>query len=163
MNSIISLEDQATITDLLGRKPRGLEAVEVRDEGGSPSVIRVASLVDDKPFPTLFWLVNKRLNYKIDVLEARGLINDIQRRIDSCNDLKQQLVEDHLAYSSLRMKFMSQQHYKRLLVLNLYDELSSRGVGGVNNHFRIKCLHAFYAGHLVVSNVVGRILDEEYL
>ena len=44
----------AQIKTLLGREPRGLEAVEVVDYQGAPSVIRVASLVDDKPFPTMY-------------------------------------------------------------------------------------------------------------
>jgi uncharacterized protein len=39
---------------LLGRQPRGLEDIAVVGVAGEPVVIRVASLVDDKPFPTLF-------------------------------------------------------------------------------------------------------------
>ena len=53
----------AQIKTLLGREPRGLEAVETVDCQGTPSVIRVASLVDDKPFPTMYWLVDKQLNF----------------------------------------------------------------------------------------------------
>ena len=50
------------VATLLGREPRGLEAIPVMDGDGHPRVIRVASLVDGKPFPTLFWLVDAALN-----------------------------------------------------------------------------------------------------
>ena len=65
----------AQIKTLLGREPRGLEAVEVVDYQGAPSVIRVASLVDDKPFPTMYWLVDKQLKRKTEVLEILRPIN----------------------------------------------------------------------------------------
>ena len=51
---------------LLGRKPRGLEDIPVTQANGQPMVIRVASLVEEKPFPTLFWLIDPALCYRID-------------------------------------------------------------------------------------------------
>ena len=65
---------------LLGRAPRGLEDIAVAGPAGEPVVIRVASLVEDKPFPTLFWLVDPVLCYRIDQLEAGGLIKQFQQR-----------------------------------------------------------------------------------
>ena len=70
------------VTDLLGRNPRGLRAVEVVNDAGEPSVIRVASVVDYKPFPTLFWLIDRTLCYRIDQLEASGLIRILQDQVD---------------------------------------------------------------------------------
>ena len=67
----------------MGTEARGLRAIPVRNAGGEPMVIRVASLVDDKPFPTLFWLVDPALNYRIDQLEAGGAIAELQARIDT--------------------------------------------------------------------------------
>ena len=52
-----SPQQHARIAQLLGREPRGLEEVAVAHPDGEPVVIRVASLVAEKPFPTLFWLV----------------------------------------------------------------------------------------------------------
>ena len=43
----------ARVAVLLGREPRGLRAIPVADAHGEPLVIRVASVVDEKPFPTL--------------------------------------------------------------------------------------------------------------
>ncbi len=57
----ITPQVRARVAALLGRDPRGLEAIAVAAADGSPMVIRVASLVDDTPFPTLFWLVDPGL------------------------------------------------------------------------------------------------------
>ncbi len=82
MSFQITESERARVAQLLGREPRGLEAIQLRNASGDPSVIRVASLVDGKPFPTLFWLVDKQLNYWLDGLEASGKIAQIQRCID---------------------------------------------------------------------------------
>ena len=66
------------VARLLGREPRGLRGVPVLDKDGQPAVIRVAPLVDGKPFPTLFWLVDPELCYRIDQAEASGLIQHFQ-------------------------------------------------------------------------------------
>ena len=39
---------------------------------GRPMVIRVSSLVDDKPLPTLFWVLAPDLCYRIEQVEAAG-------------------------------------------------------------------------------------------
>ncbi|MEE4204436.1 MAG: DUF501 domain-containing protein, partial [Halieaceae bacterium] len=70
------------VAELLGRTPRGLRDVAVFDATGQPSVIRVASVVDGKPFPTLFWLVDPALNLAIDRLEAAGVIAALQAEVD---------------------------------------------------------------------------------
>ena len=44
------------ITEQLGRAPRGIEAVAAVDGNGTPLVLRMAPIVDGKPFPTLYWL-----------------------------------------------------------------------------------------------------------
>ena len=59
----ITPDTVARVAALLGREPRGLEEIIVAGEGAEPVVIRVASLVDNKPFPTLFWLVDPALCY----------------------------------------------------------------------------------------------------
>ena len=54
----LTTETILTVAQLLGREPRGLEAIEIIDEAGQPSVIRVSSLVDGKPFQLCFgWLI----------------------------------------------------------------------------------------------------------
>ena len=57
----ITPEMESKVKVLLGRAPRGLQEVSVLSPQDDPMVIRVASLVDRKPFPTMFWLIDKDL------------------------------------------------------------------------------------------------------
>jgi hypothetical protein len=145
---------------LLGRKPRGLEDVPVAQENGQPMVIRVASLVEDKPFPTLFWLVDPVLCYRIDQAEATGLIKQLQKSIDESPDLQQAMDEDHRAHIALRDTFMSDAVRQRLQQLGFGEVLAGKGIGGIADFTRIRCLHTWYAAHLVVPNTVGALLDQ---
>lgn len=150
------------VEQLLGRKPRGLEDVPVTDAAGRPRVIRVASLVDDKPFPTLFWLVDPELNYRIDQQEAGGLIARLQARIDADASLQAAMVEDHEHYIALRDKYMSAAEREDINRLGFGSVFREKGIGGIADRSRIRCLHTWYAAHLVRSNSVGRLLDEHW-
>jgi hypothetical protein len=156
----ISVEDRANVKALLGRTPRGLAAIKLRTKTGLPVVIQVASIVNKKPFPTLFWLVDKHLNYSIDKLEAGGLIARFQTHIDRSDELRAQLKKDHLAHIALRDELMLPEDKVALSTLGFANVFEHRGIGGIENFTRIRCLHTYYAAHLVVSNTVGRLLDE---
>jgi uncharacterized protein len=147
------------VAALLGRPPRGLEEIAVSGSRGEPVVIRVASLVDDKPFPTLFWLVDPALCYSIDQLEAAGVIGQLQRRIDADPDLRRSMRDDHLAHIALRERSMSPAVRLRLGELGFDHALAHKGIGGIADFARIRCLHTWYGAHLVVANTVGRMLD----
>ncbi|WP_235898554.1 DUF501 domain-containing protein [Parahaliea maris] len=150
----------AAITRLLGREPRGLEEVAVSGDDGSPRVIRVASLVDGKPFPTLFWLVDPELGYRIDQVEAEGLIARLQERVDADPELQAAMAADHRAHIALRRQHMSpavQAEIERLGFAGVFEE---RGIGGIEDFTRIRCLHTWYAAHLVQANTIGTLLDE---
>jgi hypothetical protein len=148
------------VTALLGREPRGLEDVPVVGESGDPVVIRVASLVDDKPFPTLFWLVDPGLCYRIDQLEAAGVIVRLQQRVDAGEELRAGMVEDHRAHIALRREHMSADVCRRLRELGYEQVLATKGIGGIADFSRIRCLHTWYAAHLVVPNNIGALVDE---
>jgi hypothetical protein len=151
---------RAQVAALLGREPRGLEEVAVSSAAGEPMVIRVASLVDDKPFPTLFWLVDAALSYRIDQVEAGGLIKRFQALIDKDHSLQQRMARDHAAHIALRASYIDDQTRARLEELGFAQVLAERGIGGIADFSRIRCLHTWYAAHLVVPNVVGTLLDE---
>jgi len=148
------------VAALLGRQPRGLEEIAVAGPAGEPVVIRVCSLVDDKPFPTLFWLVDPDLCYRIDQLEARGLIKQLQQRIDADPGLQCSMDLDHRAHITLRESFMQTAVSQRLQELGFGDALASKGIGGIADFTRIRCLHTWYGAHLVVANTVGELLDD---
>lgn len=156
----ISTDTKAHIAVLLGREPRGLEEVIVKGEGGDPLVIRVASLIDDKPFPTMFWLVDPALCYRIDQLEAAGYIAKLQQQVDSDQDLQAGMKEDHLAHIALRRDYMPTAIDQRLRELGYADVLELKGIGGIADFGRIRCLHTWYGAHLVVANTIGRLLDD---
>ena len=157
---MLSPEIKHQVEVLLGRPPRGLEDIAVAGPGGEPRVIRVASLVEDKPFPTLFWLVDPALCYRIDQVEATGLIAQFQQRIDEDPKLRRSMRDDHRAHIALREAHMSASVRERLQVLNFHEALAGRGIGGIANFTRIRCLHTWYGAHLVVPNTVGLMLDD---
>ena len=155
----ISAEQRRRVSELLGREARGLRAIAVSSNESEPMVIQVASLVDDRPFPTLFWLVDPDLNYRIDQLEARGLIAQLQARVDGDPELQASMAEDHRAHIDLRNELMSPQDRERLVSLGFLDALQRRGIGGIEKPARIRCLHTWYAAHLVHPNTIGRLVD----
>ncbi len=159
-SAVISEADYEAVKCLLGRSPRGLQAISVRDTTGSPVVIQVSPLVDKKPFPTLFWLVDKRLNYAIDQLEARGVIAQFQERIDESEALQESMNGDHRAYIALRDQLMSSEQKAEVEKLGYTTVFQRRGIGGIENFSRIRCLHTYYAAHLVVANTVGALVDD---
>lgn len=123
-------------------------------------VIRVCSLVDDKPFPTLFWLVDPDLGYRIDQVEAAGLIATLQAQIDAQPALQSAMQDDHRSHIALRDHYISSPVRKRMAALGYAQVLAQKGIGGIADFSRIRCLHTWYAAHLVVPNTVGRLLDE---
>ncbi|MCR9106489.1 MAG: DUF501 domain-containing protein [Gammaproteobacteria bacterium] len=147
---------------LLGRRPRGLEAVAVTSSNGLPAVIRVASLVDNKPFPTLFWLIDPDLCLRIDRAEARGLIADLQQRIDDDTALIRAMHTDHAAHIALRDSYIGAPMRAAISSLGFTEVFAERGIGGIADFQRIRCLHTWYAAHLVVPNTVGRLLDQHW-
>lgn len=134
----------------------------MRAGNGDPAVIRVASLVDGKPFPTLFWLVDAQLSYRIDRVEANGLIKQLQIHIDSSPDLIAEMERDHRAHIALRNSYLTEADKQELQRSGFYSVLQQRGIGGIADFQRIRCLHTWYAAHLVVPNTVGRLLDEHW-
>lgn len=151
--------DRDVIEQLLGREPRGLEGVPVRDKQGIPMVIRVAPLVANKPFPTLFWLIDKRLNYAIDQVEAGGLIAELQAMVDASEALQASIDRDHRDHIALRQSYISDEIQQKIEQLSFTKVLAERGIGGIADFQRIRCLHTYYASHLVRKNTIGALLD----
>ncbi|MFT7289495.1 MAG: hypothetical protein ACI87W_003630 [Halieaceae bacterium] len=157
--------DEATlalVTARLGRAPRGLRAVARRDEDGQPMVIRVASLVDSKPFPTLFWLIDPGLTLRIDREEASGTIADLQSRVDTEPALLEAMGAEHRRHIELRESFLLPGERELLEARGQWSALATRGIGGIADFGRIRCLHTWYAAHLVHANTIGRLLDERW-
>ena len=147
------------IQELLGREPRGLLALEKSDEQGEPAVLRVAPLVDNKPFPTLFWLIHPGLCYWLDGLEAKGVISELQADVDRSFELQEQMADYHRWYIQERWNSATPDIVRAIDKLGFREALDKKGVGGLGSYTRVRCLHTWYGAHLVRSNPVGEWLD----
>jgi hypothetical protein len=148
------------IAALLGREPRGLRAVAVADAEGEPIVIRVASVVDSKPFPTLYWLIGSDLSLQIDRLEATGWIARLQAQVNQSDALQRAMRADHERYRIARERFLTVEEAEYLEQRGMRAALDERGIGGIGESHRIRCLHTWYAAHLVTPNAIGALVDD---
>ena len=150
------------VANLRGRAPRGLRDIAVFDAAGEPSVIRVASVVAGKPFPTLYWLVDPVVSLRIDRVEAGGLIAQFQTQVDQSSLLKAAMLADHEAHKAHRATFVSADEQRQLTDSGMMAALEQRGIGGIADPDRIRCLHTWYAAHLVTPNTIGQLLDTHW-
>ena len=148
------------ITERLGREPRGLRDIVAWDSSGRPAVIQVAPLVDGKPFPTLFWLIDPQVTLAIDRLEAGGAIARLQKRVDESPGLRDAMRADHEKHKSLRGSKMTPQEREFLESSGMMAAFTRRGIGGIAEPSRIRCLHTWYAAHWVQPNAIGTLVDQ---
>ena len=147
------------ISERLGRTPRGLRSVAAVNAQGAPAVIRVASVVDQKPFPTLYWLIDADYCLQIDRLEAAGWIAKVQSVIEETEELQAMMAEDHRQHVALRAQFLSDNEREFLQQQGMESALEARGIGGIADLARVRCFHTWYAAHLVMPNCIGRMVD----
>ncbi|GHE22427.1 DUF501 domain-containing protein [Halomonas urumqiensis] len=152
----------AIITEQLGRAPRGIEAVAATDGEGTPLVLRMAPIVDGKPFPTLYWLSSERLKVEISHIEAAGVIKQLETRLQQDPDFLAAYHQSHRDYVEARWRLMSDAQQAEVKRLGYENVLRERGIGGIANWDQVRCLHTQYAHHLCGNNVIGQWLDTEY-
>ena len=143
----------------IGQGSRGLRAVAGFNAAGFPSVIRVASVVDEKPFPTLYWLIDPDYCLAIDRLEASGWIATVQAKINESSALQQLMALDHQQHIQLRRQFLLDKEQDFLNDSGMESALNERGIGGIADFARVRCFHTWYAAHLVVPNSIGKLID----
>ena len=160
MEDGVSAEDVKYIKQVNNGKVAGLQEVSARNAAGKPSVVRVASLVKGKPFPTLFWLIDPELVKRISGEEAMGRITEFQLRVDESADLRASMEADHRQYIALRQELTPPDMREEIVRLGYDRLLSERGIGGLEKYDRIRCFHTWYAAHLVRPNTIGRMMDQ---
>ena len=135
-------DDREVVAGLLGRSPKGLFDVVVRDDAGVPVVIRNHPLLEDgRPMPTRFWLVGDDLRSWIGTLESTGGVRAAEADCDPV-----ELADAHARYATERDAAIPEGHV---------GHRPSGGVGGTRQG--VKCLHAHYAWFLAGGDdPVGR-------
>lgn len=150
------------IAHQLGRAPHGIQAVSAEDHKGTPLVLRMHSLIDDKPFPTLYWLCSDRLKVTLSHLEAAGVIKQLEDALRDDPDFMARYRASHEDYVRQRWAFMPESQRDDVRRRGFEDILTHRGVGGIANWAQVRCLHTQYAHHLCGHNVIGQWVDEHY-
>lgn len=150
------------IENQLGRTPRGLSGIAYATQAGVPVILQMQSLVDDKPFPTLYWLCSRDLYQWIAEIETAGWIKTIEAELQTDESLRETYMAQQQAYCRTRREAMSPQIRQRITELG-FDELFDRyGIGGIAQWDKVRCLHMNYAHHLVGENVIGQRMDEAF-
>ncbi|MGK0499801.1 MAG: hypothetical protein ACJAYG_001446 [Oceanicoccus sp.] len=158
----ITPEQLTTIRQQLGREPRGMVAIAASSANGVPLVLQVRSLVDDQPFPTLYWLCSKDLHKAISRIEGRGWIKHIEARLRQEPDLADRYKQDHQRYIAHRWQAMHPDDKQRIEARELTSLFDQYGIGGISKWHNVRCLHMQYAHHLAAGNCIGQIMDDEF-
>jgi len=107
------------------------------------------------PFPTLYWLADEDLVKRISHVEREGWIKRFEAQIAADPELAASFRADHERYIEQRWAMLREEDREHAEKLGLKE----RGIGGLANFGKIKCLHLQYAHHLADRNTVGRLMD----
>jgi uncharacterized protein len=123
-------DDDALVTQLLGRRPAGAFEVVVRADAGRPAVIANAPFLEDgTPMPTRYWLVDPDLREAVSRLESAGGVRQAEGAVPAAR-----IAEAHDRYRRER---------DALIPADRPGPRPSGGVGGTREG--VKCLHAHLA------------------
>jgi len=153
-----ALKDRKIVGQQIGRSPRGRFAVSVRCSFGYSQVIRVHPVVQGKPFPTLYWLTCPYLSNEIDHLEAAGWVRRLEARMIEESGLRTAMQAAHRRYCRQRDRLLSLEEKARLEADGTMVGLSRRGIGGISDWDRLKCLHLHVAHEVADENAIGGIV-----
>lgn len=150
------------IREQIGREPRGIAAIAYQNEEGVPLVLQMRSLVNDKPFPTLYWLSSRDLSREISRVEMTGWIKRFEEELADDKVLRDTYMAQQKYYMESRWTLMDPSDRARIEELGFSQMFSEVGIGGIAQWDKVRCLHMNYAYHLVRPNAVGTRLDEEF-
>ncbi len=139
--------DVDTITQQLGRSPRGVMAVACRCPCGCPAVVQTSPrLPDGTPFPTLYYLTCPRAASAIGTLESSGLMREMEARLSTDLELAGRYRAAYESYLAERE------------AIQTVPEVDGVGAGGMPS--RVKCLHVLAAHSLACGPGVNPLGDE---
>ncbi len=151
----ISNEDLKIVSHQLERTPKNVMKIVYRCSYGFPVVIESKTVLEEKPFPTVYWLTCPFLRYAISKVESNGGVSRFENILLTSPEFYVEHVEAHLK--------------ARIKAIDLADEnvqvierLKKRGMGGISDFKHIKCLHMHVAYHLGgIENPVGKMVLKE--
>lgn len=166
---LCALEDNKELDDKLsviqrqlGQSPRGLKGIAASSPNGVPLVLKMRPLVDDKPFPTLYWLSSRDLHKAISQIEMIGTVKLLEQCLQDDPAWMAAYQGNQREYVAQRLESCSPEDLAQLTSLGYDQLLSTYGIGGLRDWEHIRCLHMHYAHHLCGNNVIGQWLDEHY-
>jgi hypothetical protein len=113
------------IRQQLGREPRGMVGIAVQNQKGVPLVLQMELLVDDKPFPTLYWLASKDLYQAIAEIETAGAVKALEQELEQDEALLKAHLADQQRYVDLRWQSASDEQKKRIESLGFLPAIST--------------------------------------
>src|SRR5210317_1730700 len=116
-----TIQQLAIVKEQIGREPRGIAAVAVSNPDGVPLVLQMRSLVNDKPFPTLYWLCSRDLSREISRIEMAGWIKRFEEELASDAELREAFHKQQQAYVDRRWELMDPSDRARLGLLGYTD------------------------------------------
>lgn len=159
-------EQLQRIEQQLGRAPRGIVEIAYQTPDGIPMVLRMHSLVDDKPFPTLYWLCSKDLYKAISRIETCGWVKQIEQELQLDGQLNAHYRQNHRDYVDSRDQYMSDTQRQRIAELGFTKLFQRYGIGGISQWDKVRCLHMQYAHYLCGEgdnrNVIGARMEQEF-
>ncbi|WP_428035435.1 DUF501 domain-containing protein [Amphritea sp.] len=159
----VSVQQHELIEQQLGRKPRGLVEIAWQTAQGIPAVLQMRSLVDDQPFPTLYWLSSKDLYQAIAEIETGGEVKRIEQQLETDDELRAAHLADQQRYVDLRWQLMADSDRQRIDELGFTELFNQYGIGGIRHWDKVRCLHMQYAYHLAVGGTaIGQLIDQRY-
>lgn len=159
MSKEVTSQDIEVIEAFLKRPARGILEVSARTDKGLPSSIKVTPVVDEVPFPTIYWLVDPIVYKSISQIEGAGFTKELQEKINASDELKAQVKEIHESYRDERIKLFKDLNLS--LPENMMPMITETGIGGLRDFHHLRCLHMFYAFHLVKPHIIGQMVDEK--
>ncbi len=151
----ISNEDMKIVSYQLGRTPKNVVRVVKRCSYGFPTVIESKSILEGKPFPTVYWLTCPFLRYAISQIESLGGISRFEGILSTSPEVYTKHVESHLKAKAKAVELADKN-------VQVIENLKKRGMGGISDFKHVKCLHMHVAYHLGgIENPVGKMVLSE--
>jgi len=159
----LTAEDINYIEETLGRVPRGILAVSSRSPDGLPVALKMKCVVDKAPFPTHFWLCHALLIEKINFLESQRLVKPMEEMIEKDQTLANAFLADQRRYQQIRNACLTEDDIAHLSSIKILDQFKDkRGIGGIENFSKIRCLHMQMAHLVSDANVIGQWLQDKF-